>query len=104
MIFTRVGYQQGSLRKINRKSGSFVWEFRYRDNAAAGRPQRQMTLDGAEYATEAQARRQLEAVLWKINSETARTLSAELSFGALADLFIADEQLEDIAQLKAGED
>lgn len=68
MNFTRQSYQFGSFRRLKRKRGCDVWEFRYRDTSAAGHPLRQMTFSAEEYRTEAQARRHVEALLWKINS------------------------------------
>ena len=62
-----------------------------------------MTFSTGDFPTEAQVRRQVEALLWKLNAESPRSATTELTFGALADLFIGDEQLESIAALKPGQ-
>src|ERR1700758_414646 len=102
-MFSRQGYQQGSLRKVKRKRGPAVWEFRYRDNSERGRPQRQITLSTVDFPTEAAAWRHLEALVWKLNTDTPQNATKQPTFGALCDLFIADEYLEEIANLKSGE-
>lgn len=102
-MFSRQGYQQGSLRKVKRKRGPAVWEFRYRDNSERGRPQRQMTLSTVDFPTEAAAWRHLEALVWRLNTDTPQNATKQLTFGALCDLFIANEHLEEIAKLKSGE-
>lgn len=100
---TRQSYQHGSLRKIRRKKGPAVWEFRYRDNGEFGRREKQLTLSTADFPTETQVRRHLEALLWRINADSPRCLSKELTFGALADLYIEEEHLKAIAALKPGQ-
>jgi hypothetical protein len=40
MSGTRERYQQGSLRKVMRKSGAEVWEYRYRAKNEPGSPMR----------------------------------------------------------------
>jgi len=102
-VFTRKRYQFGSFRKVERRRGPAVWEFRYRDSGSLGRPQRQLTLSTSKFPTEAQARRHVEALLWKLNSDTPYNVNDEMTFGTLADLFIEDEHLRDISKLKAGE-
>jgi integrase len=102
-LFTRQRYQQGSLRKASRKNGPDVWEFRYRDNGAAGRPQKQMTLSTVEFSTETQVRRHVQALLFKLNAEKPQSVTEELTFGALADLYVEDEHLQEISDLKSGE-
>src|SRR5689334_2589318 len=102
-MFSRQGYQQGSLRKVKRKRGPAVWEYRYRSNGEQGRPQRQITLSTADYPTEAAAWRHLEALVWKLNTDTPQNVTKQLTFGAVCDLFIQNEQLEEIAKLKPGE-
>ena len=42
--FTRNRYPEGSLRKVQRKSGAEMWEYRYRNHAEPGSPMRQITL------------------------------------------------------------
>src|SRR5438445_1298139 len=103
-MFTRQRYQHGSFRRVKRKKGPPMWEFRFRDLSQHGHPQRQMTLSTVDFPTEAQARRHVEALVWKLNADTPQRETTELSFGALCDLFIHDEHLEHISKLKPGED
>ncbi len=53
MKFTRNRYQEGSLRKVQRRSGAEMWEYRYRNHAEPGSPMRQMTFSVLEYPTAA---------------------------------------------------
>ena len=57
MKFSRERFQNGSLRRVTRKTGPDVWEFRFRDHSKPGLPMRQMTLSTVEYPTETAARR-----------------------------------------------
>ncbi len=102
-MFTRQRYQYGSLRRLKRKKGPDVYEFRYRDNGAPGRPQRQISLSTTEFPTEGAARRQVEVLLWKVNARMPQEALAELTFGGLCDRFIEDEHLLGISSLKAGQ-
>ena len=102
-MFSRQKYQRGSLRLVKRKKGAPVWEYRYRDNSEPGRPQRQITLSTEDFPTEAAAWRQVEALVWKLNSDTAHNATKQITVGGLCDLFIEDEHLEEIAALKSGE-
>lgn len=102
-MFTRAGYQYGSLRRLKRKRGPDVFEFRYRDNAASGRRMRQVTLSTVEFPTEASARRHLEALLWKVNAGSSPSAVAELTVAGLCDRFIEEEYLREISSLKAGQ-
>jgi len=64
---------------------------------------RQLTLSTAECPTEADARQKVQALLWKLNEATPKRETEELTFGALCDLFIKDEHLDEISQLKSGQ-
>jgi integrase len=99
--FTRRGYQFGSLRKVIRKKGGPVWEFRYRDKSLAGEPQKQVTFSATEYRTEAQAQRAVEALLMKVNSD--HPIPTEITFGALIDRFISEEKLLQIKSCPPGQ-
>ena len=71
MKFSRERFQNGSLRRVPRKTGPDVWEFRFRDHSKPGLPMRQITLSTVEYQTETTARRALQALLLKINGSEA---------------------------------
>jgi integrase len=102
-MFTRQSYQLGSFRKVKRRKGPPVWEFRYRDKRIPGHPQRQVTLSSVEFPTEAGARRHMESLLFKLNSNMPGDEVKELTFGALLDLFIENEHLKEISALKPGQ-
>lgn len=103
MQFTRKSYQLGSLRKVPRKKGPPVWEFRYRSGCRGGRRQRQVTLSTASYRSEAQARRAVEKLLIELNRETPSASSlVEPTFGALIDRFIEEEKLVAIRSQNPG--
>src|SRR3984957_3140404 len=65
--FTRNRYQEGSLRKVRRKSGAEMWEYRYRNHAEPGSPMRQITLSVLEYPTERKERIGLQEEVMRIN-------------------------------------
>jgi integrase len=99
---TRQRYQLGSLRKLERKKGPSVWEFRYRDKANGGR-QKQVTLSALKHPTEAHARRAVERLVMKLNAEDPLGIVADPIFGTLIDRFIEEEKLLEICQQRVGE-
>jgi integrase len=103
MNFSRERFQNGSLRRVQRKTGPDVWEFRFRDHSKAGLPMRQMTLSTVEYQTETAARRALQALLLKINGSEAYVAQRSPTFGTVLDKFIADERLKEIRAQRPGE-
>jgi integrase len=103
MKFSRERFQNGSLRRVPRKTGPDVWEFRFRDHSKPGLPMRQITLSMVEYQTETTARRALQAVLLKINGSEAYIAQRSPTFGTVLDKFIADEHLKEIKAQRPGE-
>ncbi len=103
MKFTRERFQNGSLRRVPRKTGPDVWEFRFRDHTKPGLPMRQMTLSTLEYPTETAARRALQEQLLGINSNDAYIAQTSPTFGTLLDKFIADERLKEIKAYRPGD-
>ena len=103
MKFSRERFQNGSLRRVPRKAGPNVWEFRYRDHSKPGLPMRQVTLSTVEYQTETAARRALQALLLKINGSEAYIAQRSPTFGTVLDKFIADERLKEIRAKRPGE-
>jgi integrase len=103
MKFSRERFQNGSLRRVPRKTGPDVWEFRYRDHSKPGLPMRQVTLSTVEYQTETAARRALQALLLKINGSEAYIAQRSPTFGTVLDKFIADERLKEIKAQRPGE-
>lgn len=102
MQHTRQRYQLGSLRKLERKKGPAVWEFRYRDKADGGR-QKQVTLSALQHPTEAHARRALERTVMKLNAENPLGVVSDPAFGTLVDRFIEEERLLEIRRQGVGE-
>jgi integrase len=103
MKFSRERFQNGSLRRVPRKTGPDVWEFRFRDHSKPGLPMRQITLSTVEYQTETSARRALQALLLKINGSEAYIAQRSPTFGTVLDKFITDEHLKEIKAQRPGE-
>jgi integrase len=103
MKFTRKRFQSGSWRRVPRKTGRDVWEFRFRDHSKPGLPMRQMTLSTVEYPTETAARRALQEQLLSINGVDAYIAQKSPTFGTVLDKFIADERLIEIKARRPGE-
>jgi integrase len=103
MKFSRERFQNGSLRRVSRKTGPDVWEFRFRDHAKTGIPMRQVTLSTVEYQTETAARRALQALLLKLNGSEAYVAQRSPTFETILDKFIADERLREIMARRPGE-
>jgi integrase len=103
MKYSRERFQNGSLRRVSRKTSPDVWEFRFRDHSKPGLPMRQMTLSTVEYQTETAARRALQALLLKINGSEAYIAQRSPTFGTVLDKFIADEHLKEIRAKRTGE-
>jgi integrase len=99
----RQRYQQGSLRKIVRKSGIEVWEYRYRSKAEPGSPMRQLTLSITQYPTETKARVALQEQLLRLNGAEAYRARVEPTFGVVIDRFVKEERLAEILAQRPGE-
>ena len=103
MKFTRNRYQQGSLRKVPRKTGADVWEYRYRNHAEPGSPMRQITLSTLEFPTETKALIQLQEQVLRINGPQAYRAQKVPTMGLLVDRFSREERIEEILKQKPGE-
>ena len=103
MKFTRNRYQRGSLRKVRRKSGVEVWEYRFRDHAEPGSPMRQITLSTLEYPTQKEALVHLQGDLLRINDPQAFRAHNKPTFGLVIDRFSREERLEEIVKQPPGE-
>jgi integrase len=89
----RACYQFGSLVIKKRAKGSDVWEFRYYEDTAVDSRTRKSCIIGTvdKYRTEAQARKAVEALFLKLNSETPLQRMAVVSFGGICDRYIQEE-------------
>jgi integrase len=103
MKFSRERFQNGSLRRVPRKTGPDVWEFRFRDHSKPSLPMRQITLSTVEYQTATTVRRALQALLLKINGSEAYIAQRSPTFGTVLDKFITDEHLKEIKAHRPGE-
>ena len=103
MKFTRNRYQQGSLRKVRRKSGAEVWEYRFRNHAEPGSPMRQITLSVLEYPTETKALVRLQEDVLRINDSKAFKAHNRPTLGLVIDRFSTEERLEGILRQAPGE-
>jgi integrase len=101
--FTRNRYQKGSLRRVSRKSGADVWEYRFRDHAEPGSPMRQITLSTMEYPTETKAMVRLQEDLLRINGSQTYRQKNNPTMGLVIDRFSREERIEDIVKQKPGE-
>lgn len=90
-------YQNGSLRKITRKSGEQVWEFRYRD---ASQIMRQKTLPVKEYSSVAAVKVALQSLVFALNDPS--TMTKTTPFGMVIERFIVEEKLREIAAQPMG--
>src|SRR5580698_11506841 len=93
--FTRSRYQQGSLRRVSRKSGADVWEYRFRNHAEQGSPTRQITLSTLEYPTESKALLHLQETVLRINGAQAYRAQNKPTLGLVIERFNKEERIED---------
>jgi integrase len=100
---TRNRYQEGSLRKVRRKSGAEVWEYRYRNHAEPGSPMRQKTFSVRDYPTESKMRRRLQEEKLRINDPESFREHNRPTFGLVLDRFETEERLEAIVKQPTGE-
>ncbi len=103
MRHTRQRYQRGSLRRVTRKNGPDIWEFRYLDSSVAGSPMRQKTLSTLQFPTKAKALAALAPLLLKINGHETYAEQQEPTFGLVIDRFIETERLREIKAQPPGE-
>ena len=102
MNITRNRFQKGSLRRVSRKSGPDVWEYRYRDHSQPGSPMRQITLSTAEYPTETKALIRLQEHVLRINGPKAYRAQTVPTLGLVIDRFMKEERIDDILKQKPG--
>lgn len=103
MKFTRNRYQQGSLRRVPRKTGADVWEYRYRNHAEPGSPLRQITLSTLEFPTETKALVHLQEQLLRINGPEAYRAQNRSTLGVVIDRFVREQRIEEIVKQQPGE-
>ena len=102
MKFTRNRFQKGSLRRVSRKSGPDVWEYRYRDHSQPGSPMRQISLSTVEFPTETKALIHLQEQVLRINGPQAYRAQSVPTLGLVIDRFIKEERIDDILKQKPG--
>jgi hypothetical protein len=103
MKFSRAKYQNGSIRRVSRKKGADVWEYRFRDHSKAGSPLRQMTLSTLEYPTETKVRIALQSKLLELNGPASYRKENKPTFGLVIDRFIESERLIEILAQPPGQ-
>ena len=83
----RARYQQGSLKRIKRKSGYLVWIFRWRETDADGkrRPKKIVVGPVSELPTEFDARRALQALRISVNLDLSEQARPPRNFKTLVD-------------------
>lgn len=103
-MFRRTRYQQGSLQRVERTSGSAVWSFRWRETQMDGSRKNRNVLIGTvdEFKTESEAQKAVAALRLTINEQTPRQQLKEISFETLVqhyrqhempDIFYSKSQL-----------
>jgi integrase len=100
--FTRNRYQEGSLRRVRRKSGAEMWEYRYRNHAEPGSPMRQMTLSVLEYPTASKARIRLQEEVLRINGPESFRAHVKPTLGVVIEKFKTEERFEEILKMPPG--
>lgn len=103
LLFTRKRHIRGSVRRLKRKKGPDVWEYRYPDRTQTGSPICAMIFSTTKFSTKAAMWQHIDTLLWKINADSPQSLSQELSFGGVCDRYIQDEHLQEIGGLKRGQ-
>jgi len=90
---SKTRYQQGSIRRLKRRKGTDVWVFRWRNTHANGSRKETTRVIGTvlEYRTKAAAVKAAEALRININSTTPRPSVLGMTFGELADHYMAKE-------------
>jgi integrase len=87
---------------VSRKTGTDVWEYRYRDHAEPGSPLRQITLSTLEFPTETKALIHLQELVLRINGPQAYRAQNAPTMGLVIDRFIKEERIEEILKQKPG--
>jgi integrase len=95
-------YQEGSLRKVHRKSGDHVWEYRFRNHAESGSPMRQITLSVLEFPTTTKARLRLHEEVLRINGPDSFRAHVKPTMGVVIDRFRTEERFEEIMKQPPG--
>jgi integrase len=92
---TRASYQTGSLRKVERKRGPSIWEFRFREPATTpGAPRKMRCVQVGtvrQYKTEAAARKALDTMRLKVNEPSTRLHNLRITVGQLIEHYKAKE-------------
>jgi integrase len=99
---SRNTYQEGSLRKVRRKSGDHVWEYRFRNHAEADSPMRQITLSVLEYPTTNTARLRLHEEVLRINGPDSFRAHVKPTMGVVINRFRTEERFEEIMKQPPG--
>lgn len=102
MISPRNRYQEGSLRKVPRRSGADVWEYRFRNHAEPGSPMRQITLSVLEYPTITKARLRLHEEVLRINGSDSFRAHVKPTMGVVIERFRTEERFEEIIKQPPG--
>jgi len=95
-LMERACYQFGNLTRKKRAKGPDTWEFRFYESTEQGERRRKSCIVGnvEQYPTKAQAKKAVEALLLKLNSETPQQRLAVVTFGAICDRYLKEEMPE----------
>jgi integrase len=83
---SKARYQQGSISKLPRSSGGFVWKVRFSEHINGKRHQKSLIFDGIQYPTERDVRKALEPTVVRVNAGTDRS-QVESLFGTIIEIY-----------------
>jgi integrase len=93
----RARYQRGSLRRIRRKDGTKVWEYRWRETQTDGTRNRRSMIVGSveDYPSESLAQTEVDSLRLSINPFTPQGAIKDISVEALVNHY-REHELPDI--------
>ena len=93
----RARYQRGSLRRIRRKDGTKVWEYRWRETQTDGTRKRRSTIVGSveDYPSESLAQTEVDSLRLSINPYTPQGAIKDISVEALVNHY-REHEMPDI--------
>jgi integrase len=89
----RATYQRGCLRRLTRKNGTVVWEYRWRELDTDGTVTRRSVVIGdiKQYPTESQAQRAVDCLRLTINQSSGSPGLRQISFETLVHHYRENE-------------
>ena len=79
-------YQQGSISKLPRASGGYVWKVRFSEHKQGNRHQKTLIIDSVKCPTERDVRAALEPTVSRVNAGTDRS-RVESLVGTIIEIY-----------------